>query len=158
MCYNICESIQCLYFHSYWLFFCNFLNYISGNIALEDDDSNCTNGLKRFAAASSSSESLLLVSGGLAASGGNGGNLPPLESYFLATNNNRISIARIPLEYTGEETLDFVSMVHHSSISIGNNEFLLIGGGATSFAFGHSFARYVLQNIKFDNIPVCIRS
>jgi hypothetical protein len=103
----------------------------------------CISDLKRFGAASSPSNSLMLVSGGLASSGGD--DSAPLASYFLAGDWDRISITKVPLEYSDDEVLDFGSLVHHSSVSIGTNEFLLIGGGATSFAFGHSFARYVPQ-------------
>ena len=37
--------------------------------------------------------------------------------------------------------LDFGSMVHHCCIPLTDIEFILIGGGVPSFAFGESYAK-----------------
>ncbi|KAL3933029.1 MAG: hypothetical protein SGBAC_010576 [Bacillariaceae sp.] len=113
--------------------------YLAATNIIVSSERNCVNGLQRFGAASSLSSSLMLVSGGLASSS-DVDDAAPLESYFLAGDRDRVSITRVPLEYSDDEVLDFGSLVHHASVTIGTNEFLLIGGGATSFAFGHSFA------------------
>ncbi|CAJ1937804.1 unnamed protein product [Cylindrotheca closterium] len=129
---------------------------------------SCINGLNRFGAAASNSNSLMLVSGGLASSSSSGGNTnsnddvdsTPLASYFLTGDRDRISITKIPLEYQHSKNddddehvaLDFGSLVHHTSVSIGTNEFLLIGGGATSFAFGHSFASSYHIRLKMRSV------
>jgi tRNA wybutosine-synthesizing protein 3 len=96
-------------------------------------------GLKRFGASACSVDSLVVVSGGLAAS--DDGDPPPLESFFLSTNKEKVTITSVPIEYPIGEELDFGSLVHHSSVDLGSSEFLLLGGGATSFAFGNSFAK-----------------
>jgi tRNA wybutosine-synthesizing protein 3 len=51
----------------------------------------------------------------------------------------------------GHGSLDFGSMVHHQCLPISSEEFLLLGGGVASFAFGDSFAKYVTGGMHVDS-------
>jgi tRNA wybutosine-synthesizing protein 3 len=52
----------------------------------------------------------------------------------------------------GHDMLDYGSMVHHQCLPISSDEFLLVGGGVASFAFGDSFARYVTDVMHAGDI------
>jgi tRNA wybutosine-synthesizing protein 3 len=98
------------------------------------------NAFERFgASACITDSSLVLISGGLAST--NDRDPVPLQLFFLSTNKDKIVATSIQIEYSDETEIDFGCLVHHSCISLGANEFLLLGGGVTSFAFGNSFAK-----------------
>jgi hypothetical protein len=91
------------------------------------------------------SGSLVVVSGGIDCT--MQGDPSPLESSFLSIDKDVVTITNIPIDIAcdaGEEVIDFGALVHHSCVSLSEHDFLLLGGGAASFAFGDTFAKYVL--------------
>ena len=107
----------------------------------------------------SNNNPIMVVSGGITRIDGDGDDdsvaLPPLEAFFLTKQKyqqqDTIHVARVPTDITSinsiqtseTELIDFGSLVHHSCVAISENEFLLLGGGVASFAFGDCFAKYV---------------
>ena len=108
----------------------------------------------------SNNNPIMVVSGGITPIDGDDDDddsvtLPPLEAFFLTKQKYRqqdtIHVTCVPTDITSinsiqtseTELIDFGSLVHHSCIAISENEFLLLGGGVASFAFGDCFAKYV---------------
>lgn len=96
-------------------------------------------GLKRFGAGCCSLASLVVVSGGLSSTDDE--DPRPIETFFLSTSKNKVTVTCVPIEFPKGKSFDFGSLVHHSVLALDSNEFLLLGGGATSFAFGNCFAK-----------------
>jgi hypothetical protein len=106
------------------------------------------------------SNNLLIVTGGI--QHGKSLKSTPLHAYWISSNNESSSskgytlrLQRIALGYDLNNMnhnqqvdrnsmtvpIDFGSLVHHCCITISDNEFLLVGGGVPSFAFGECYAR-----------------
>ena len=115
------------------------------------NNSNSLASLKRFGGSACNIDSLTLVSGGLICS--DNSEPSPLESIFISFDQGKIRARRLPNIIPNDEDLDFGSLVHHSCLAIGGSEFILLGGGVTSFAFGNSFAKYVKENTQ-KNVPL----
>ena len=96
----------------------------------------------------SSSPNVVIFSGGVTGtSTSNDDDLLPLEPCFLSVNSfdDTANLIPVPVNVAKNSALagavDFGSLAHHSCVAISSNEFLLLGGGVTSFAFGDSFAK-----------------
>jgi tRNA(Phe) wybutosine-synthesizing methylase Tyw3 len=105
------------------------------------------------------SNNLLFVTGGI--QHGKSLKSTPLQAYWISNNQSSSSkvstlrLQRIALGYDHNNMnhnqqvdrnsttvpIDFRSLVHHCCITISDNEFLLLGGGVASFAFGECYAR-----------------
>jgi tRNA wybutosine-synthesizing protein 3 len=101
----------------------------------------------RFGAAACTLGRLVVVSGGIESSNSSNSieeevDLPPLECSIVQVNsiNGGTSMAPVPFTFESDEVVDFGSLVHHSCLSISDREFILLGGGVPSFAFGDLFA------------------
>jgi hypothetical protein len=103
----------------------------------------------RFGAAACTLGRLVVVSGGVESSRSSSSSeeeeevdLPPLECSIVQVNsiNSGASMAPVPFTFESDGVVDFGSLVHHSCLSISDREFLLLGGGVPSFAFGNTFA------------------
>ncbi len=101
------------------------------------------------------SKNLLLVTGGILSSDVD--TLPvqqPLQAYWVSTGDfSSLRIHRIGIEYAEAPSLDFGSLVHHCCVPISENELLLLGGGAPSFAFGECYAKSHHLVIQTDKLP-----
>jgi len=111
------------------------------------------------------SKNLLFITGGIQL-GKTGTTSPPLQAYWISNNGSsskisRLRLQRIALGYNDNTNnrrqidhdplkknegsmkmqIDFGSLVHHCCINISDDEFILVGGGAPSFAFGECYAR-----------------
>ncbi|OEU07586.1 hypothetical protein FRACYDRAFT_251007 [Fragilariopsis cylindrus CCMP1102] len=104
------------------------------------------------------SNNLLVITGGI--QHGKSIKSTPLQAYWISNNESssskvsKLRLQRIALGYDHNSMnhqqvdrksttvpIDFGSLVHHCCITISDNEFLLVGGGVASFAFGECYAR-----------------
>jgi tRNA wybutosine-synthesizing protein 3 len=88
---------------------------------------------------------VVVITGGLAGETVKARSDASAIQYFVAKGKEITSIDG----KEGHGSLDFGSMVHHQCLPISSEEFLLLGGGVASFAFGDSFARYVTDEITW---------
>jgi tRNA wybutosine-synthesizing protein 3 len=90
---------------------------------------------------SSRDQTFVLLAGGVHTPQHYGAPPAPIQCYSI----NRYQVMNeIPTQIAfenNEKRLDFGSMVHHQCVPLGHSEFLLLGGGVSSFAFGYSFAK-----------------
>jgi hypothetical protein len=89
---------------------------------------------------------VVVITGGLAGETVEAGSDASSIQYFTVAKGHEITSID---GQEGRESLDFGSMVHHQCLPISSDEFLLLGGGVASFAFGDSFARQVTDGIIY---------
>lgn len=107
------------------------------------------------------SGNLLVVTGGIKTND-ESSRSSAIQAFWVSSSNNngfsddQLLLREIELGFDQQSNnngtkFDFGSLVHHCCLSVGDNEMLLLGGGVPSFAFGESYARYILKyrsNIK----------
>lgn len=76
-----------------------------------------------------------------------------LRAYLLHMEKTPPNLIPLQLSYIGELP-DPSSLVHHCCIPLSDSEFVLIGGGVSSFAFGAIFASsYHLELVPIGDVP-----
>ena len=128
------------------------VSLVKGSWTLKDSDTveyetplgfGCAGiSIKEPQSASKGDGTMILLSGGVSNRHGDSHHISPIQCYSIDRHQVMSKVqTQMKLLSSSDEELDFGSMVHHQCLSVGDSEFLLLGGGVSSFAFGYSFAR-----------------